>query len=233
VPEIRLAIDIRSWLAPDTRGIAFLEHKSRDARPKLLCSVKRTEGRVFDESYLAGLRDRNPDVENHLITCFSSPVRAKLRARLRSPELVEDAFQETFLRILSYFRSGKTLQNPGSLPGFVHGMCQNVAMELLRGYIRHEQIPEHHQGRRDDTADPQLQLVNEERKAMVRRLLDEMPERDRRVLKRIFLDEEDKDIICRELNVDRNHLRLLLFRARQRFRAAMGRKEAPSALARS
>jgi RNA polymerase sigma-70 factor (ECF subfamily) len=190
----------------------------------LLSSVNRTVTGLFDESYLAALRAQNTDVENHLISCFSTPIRIKLRARLRSPELVEDAFQETFLRIFSYFRAGKTLNNPASLPGFVHGMSHNIALEFLRAHTRQDQLPEHHQGPVDTSLDPQRQMVTEERKAMVRRLLKELPEKDGRLLQRVFLDEEDKDTVCREFRVDRGYLRMLLFRARQRFRIAVKRE---------
>ena len=99
----------------------------------LVCSVHRGETQpLFDENYLSALRDRDPDAENFLISHFSRPVQLKLRARLRSPELIQDACQETFLRVIRYFSSGKTLDNPASLPGFIHTVCHNVALELLR-----------------------------------------------------------------------------------------------------
>ena len=34
----------------------------------------------------------------------------------------------------------------------------------------------------------------------------------------LFFEERDKDEICRELNVDRNYLRVLLHRAKSKFR---------------
>src|SRR3954454_14688165 len=112
----------------------------------LLSSVNRTATGVFDESYLAALRAQNAEVENHLVACFATPVRIKLRSRLRSPDLVEDSFQETFLRVFSHFRAGKTLNSPSSLPGFVHGVCHNTALQLLRENTRQDQLPDNHQG---------------------------------------------------------------------------------------
>jgi RNA polymerase sigma-70 factor (ECF subfamily) len=56
---------------------------------------------------------------------------------------------------------------------------------------------------------------------MVSQVLSEMPEKDRILLRRVCLDEEDKDSVCREYQVDRNYLRVLLHRARNRFRAVM------------
>lgn len=198
----------------------------------LISSGLETARCVFDEKYLAALKARDPEVEKHLIAQFSTAVRVKLRARLRSPELIEDAYQETFLRVFAHFQAGKTLNSPASLPGFIHGMCHNVSLELLRGYTRHDQMPDYWQGPTDGSEGPQDQLVTEERKEMVRRLLGELAPRDSSLLKRIFLDEEDKDAVCRDMNIDRDYLRIVVFRARKRFRSVLERAEARSAAAR-
>jgi RNA polymerase sigma-70 factor (ECF subfamily) len=187
----------------------------------LLSSVHGTVNGLFDASYLQALRERNADVENHLVEWFTRPVLAKLRTRLRSPELVQDAFQETFLRTLAYFRAGKTLDNPGSLPGFVFSMCHNVSMEFLRAHTRHDQLPEDSPGPVDRAMDPERQMVTTERKATVRRLLETLSDKDRQLLRRVFLEEEDKDEVCSEFHVDRTYLRVLLYRARQKFKAAI------------
>jgi RNA polymerase sigma-70 factor (ECF subfamily) len=189
-------------------------------KPLVFSSHRRVAG-LFDETYLGALKERNADAQNQLVSCFSRAVLNKLRARLRSPELIQDAFQETFLRVLTYFGSGKTLDRPASLAGFVNATCQNVALELLRGHTRHDQFPENFPEPIADGLDPERQLVTEERKGMVRRLLNQLSEKDRQLLKRVFLDEEDKDAVCRELNVDRGYLRVLLYRARQSLRAVI------------
>jgi RNA polymerase sigma-70 factor (ECF subfamily) len=175
----------------------------------------------FNDEYLRALKERNPDAENDLIACFSRPVQLKLRGRLRSPDLAQDASQETFLRVFSYFRSGKTLENPASLPGFVHSVCNNVALEMLRAHTRHDQLPEHAPEPTDTSPGPEGALVTEERKDLVTRLLRELSTKDRQLLRRVFLDEEDKDLVCTEFHVDRGYLRVLLHRARLRCRAAI------------
>jgi RNA polymerase sigma-70 factor (ECF subfamily) len=196
---------------------------------RLLCSSARRVLCLFDEAYLGALRARDPHTEASLISHFSRPVQVKLRARLRSPELIQDAFQETFLRVLTYFRSGKTLDNPASLPGFVYVTCHNVALELLRGHTRHDQFPEQFREPIAAGLDPERQVVTEERKALVRRLLEELSEKDRKLIKRVFLDEEDKDAVCREFDVNRNYLRVLLHRARVRFKAVISHDSAKRA----
>ena len=186
----------------------------------------------FDANYLRALKDKNPDAEALLVSHFSGPIRSKLRARLRSPELVQDACQETFLRVFNYFRSGKTLDNPASLPGFVHSVCHNISLEFLRAHTRHDQIADNAPEPADTRLSPEARMVTEERKELVAKVLEEMVDKDRKLLRRMFLDEEDKDVVCREFNVDRAYLRVLVHRARIRFRnVASGRKFAGAASA--
>lgn len=176
---------------------------------------------VFDENYLRALRDRDQDAEDYLISRFFQPVKLKLRAQLRSPELVQDACQETFLRVLAYFQSGKTLNNPASLAGFIYTVAHNVGLEMLRAHTRQDQIPENAPEVSDQGLSPELQLVTEERRQLVGRVLNELSPRDQELLRRVLFDEEEKDLVCRELKVDRAYLRVLLHRARVRFKAAL------------
>jgi RNA polymerase sigma-70 factor, ECF subfamily len=176
---------------------------------------------LFDENYLRALHNRERESEDHLIAYFSKAIQMKLQMRLRSPALVQDARQETFLRVFAYFRSGKTLDNPSSLPGFVHAVCHNVALEFLRFHTRHDQLAENAPEPLDPADDPEGQMVSAERKEIVRKLLGELTVKDRELLRRVLLEEEDKDTICREYGVGRGYLRVLLHRARQRLKAAL------------
>ena len=45
-----------------------------------------------------------------------------------------------------------------------------------------------------------------------------LPERDQTVIRCLFFEGRNKDEVCRELNVDRTYLRVLLHRAKNRFR---------------
>jgi RNA polymerase sigma-70 factor, ECF subfamily len=178
-------------------------------------------GRLFDHAYLTALADHNQEVEAHLVNFFARPVWLKLRTRLRSPQLVEDARQETFLRVFTYFRAGKTLENPASLPGFVLSVCSNVSYEVLRAETRHPQIPEDQPDMPDLGMNPEQTLVTEERKQLVKRILLDLSEKDRALLRRVFLDEADKDDVCGEFGVGRNYLRVLVHRAKLRLKAAL------------
>jgi hypothetical protein len=51
-----------------------------------------------------------------------------------------------------------------------------------------------------------------------------LEERDRRLLREVYLKGRDKDEVCREFGVDPEYLRVLLHRVRQTFRAAYSRR---------
>jgi DNA-directed RNA polymerase specialized sigma24 family protein len=56
---------------------------------------------------------------------------------------------------------------------------------------------------------------------MVRNVLSQLPRRDQAILRSVFLEEMDKDDVCQRFGVRRNYLRVLLYRAKEKFRAAM------------
>jgi RNA polymerase sigma-70 factor (ECF subfamily) len=49
---------------------------------------------------------------------------------------------------------------------------------------------------------------------------------DRFLIRAIFLDERDKDAVCREQGVGRDYLRVLLHRAKKRFRQLLAEAQA-------
>jgi RNA polymerase sigma-70 factor (ECF subfamily) len=54
---------------------------------------------------------------------------------------------------------------------------------------------------------------------VVRQILNELTERDRRLLQAVLLEERDKDEVCAEFGISREYLRVLLHRAKQSFKS--------------
>jgi DNA-directed RNA polymerase specialized sigma24 family protein len=52
----------------------------------------------------------------------------------------------------------------------------------------------------------------------VENVLQELPEKDRELLRMFFLEERDKAEICKRFQVSEDYLRVLLYRAKSRFR---------------
>lgn len=175
---------------------------------------------TFDASYLARLRACDAATEQHFVSHFTNVIRLSLRYRLRSWELIEDIRQETFLRVLNFLRSDRSLDRPERLGAFVHSVCINVMMELLRASTRHPPISDDAQNVPDTRVSPEGSAVTRERTELVRTVLNDLGDKDRKILRAVFLEEVDKSEICERFKVDRDYLRVLVHRAKIRFREA-------------
>ena len=160
----------------------------------------------------------DPETERHFTKYFGDLLSLKLRSRLRSPALVEDAKQETFLRVLTTLKQKKGLASAESLGAFVNGVCNNVLFELYRSEGRAAQMEEDVEISDEGRNGIETTLMASEQSARVRQALAALPEKERDLIRWLFFEERDKDEICRELNVDRNYLRVLLHRAKARFK---------------
>lgn len=174
----------------------------------------------FDNDYLNRLRQGDAETERHFVHHFSNAIRLSLRYRLRSWQLIDDIRQETFLRVLNFLRSDKSMDHPERLGAYVHSVSINVMMELLRASTRHPAMPEDAHQMVDSSMNPEGEIVTRERKDLVRTILAELPAKDRGILRAVFLEEGDKADVCRRFDVNRDYLRVLVHRAKIRFRAA-------------
>ena len=175
---------------------------------------------AFDSKYVELLISGDPETERHFVAYFSELIRIKLRSRLRSPQLVEEVRQETFLRVFNTLRRKDGLQRPESLGAFVNMVCNNVMMESIRSESRTHPYPSDGFDPVDSRMDVEGDLVTEERKHMVKKVLDGLPQKQRDLLYLIFIEEKDKDEVCRLMNVDREYLRVLVHRAKDCFRSS-------------
>jgi RNA polymerase sigma-70 factor (ECF subfamily) len=175
---------------------------------------------AFDAGYLEALRAGEPRIEEHFVCYFTELLQLKLRSRLRSPQAIEDVRQETFARVLATVRKKDGLRQPERLGPFVNTVCNNVLLEYYRQSSRSDSL--------DEDGAPELParggsvldaVASKQTEAQVRDVLNGLPEHDRSLLKAVFLDERDRDDVCREFGVDRDYLRVLLHRAKHVFKA--------------
>jgi RNA polymerase sigma-70 factor, ECF subfamily len=180
---------------------------------------------TFDASYVNKLRAGDAPTEQHFVNYFSELILLKLRPRLRRPEQIEDVKQETFSRALSLIRSEGGIRHAERLGPLVNSICNNVLMEQYRVSGRVEALPDEVAERLVETRPNALnQVIADDTRRVVRRVLDDLSERDRGLLRAVFLEERDKDEVCTELGVDRDYLRVLLHRAKGSFREVYSKK---------
>ena len=116
-------------------------------------------------------------------------------------------------------RKGSVLRQPEKLGAFVNTVCNNVLFEHYRASSRSDSLDDEGQPELPATGMDALGLVTAQQlKTKIREILVDMPPRDRDLLKAVFLDERDRDEVCREFAVDREYLRVLLFRAKNEFK---------------
>lgn len=180
----------------------------------------------FDASYCQRLRDGDAETGKHFVLYFGPLLLAKLRRRVRSMPLAEEIRQETFLRTFRALRSDGCLRHPEQLGAFVHGICNNTMRELLRWDARTQPLAEDADHQPGDLPNPENECITGERKRMVRATLEQLTARDQKILRALFFEERNKEDVCRELEVDRSHLRVLLHRAKAHFREIFVAKDA-------
>jgi RNA polymerase sigma-70 factor (ECF subfamily) len=175
---------------------------------------------AFDKVYLENLKSGDFRTQEHFVSYFSELIRLKLSRRMHSPSEVEDARQETFVRVFAAIRKEAGIREPERLGAFVNSVCNNVLLEYYRSGSQEGVIgDEEAEASIPDTALSAVDVIaNRETQRQVHEVLEELEEKDRRLIQEIFFDERDKDDICRDFGVDREYLRVLLHRAKKSFK---------------
>ncbi len=155
---------------------------------------------------------------------FSAEDLEQLRARLRykvrhevgfyCPD-VDDIVQETLARVLVATREEK-INNPAAVGAFLNGVCRNVILEYRRRNMRDEPMPE-------VVPEPPSKGIAEselfELRQAIAQGLDQLSDRDRRVLRAFYLEEKPRGEILKETGLTEENFRVVLCRAKERFRA--------------
>jgi RNA polymerase sigma-70 factor (ECF subfamily) len=173
----------------------------------------------FNAGYVESLCAGDQLVQEHFVGYFTELLHLKLRTRLQSQQAIEDISQETFARVLSALRKDGCLREPERLGAFVNTVCNHVLFEHYRSAGRSESLDV--EGRPElaaKGADALEIAAAGQIKDKVREILLDLDPHDRSLLQAVFIDERDRDQVCREFNVDRDYLRVLLHRAKQEFK---------------
>lgn len=181
-------------------------------------TAERTEAEIAAE-LVERIRAGDQEAESVLVERYSRGLLFMLRRKTGDPDLAMDLHQDTFQVVLLRLRASG-LEEPGRLAGFIHSTARNIFIGDYRKTSRRktdsglDNAPE---ASRDPS---QLKrLLRQEEAEVVRLLIDELKsKRDRQLLRRFYIAEEDKDQICADLQLDHLHFNRVVFRARQRFK---------------
>lgn len=228
-----------AWTLPSLASLALpLTRRFNDsAEAKRIGSVQRNASAVADVVASQGPSGRRPpvdlsaaaalcdapalgsqaDLERLIVTEYAG-LRLLLQRRTRDPDLAADLLNEAICISWEKWRAGQ-IAHPAQIAGYVY----QVAMNLLRNWRRSA-------GERSDRrADPrtldtlagaaQEDALEESLTSKVLRIVDGItPARDRAVIVRFYLEEEDRQSICADLGLTGEQFTKILHRARRRLR---------------
>lgn len=223
---------------PGRRGMMYLVHggaETRQAGPLgpgggMVGVDSIPAGSEPDEAAIAAglvrrIAARDASAEGELVERYGRGVLYLLRHLGATPDLADDLQQETFRIVIERLRQGG-LDDPTGLAPFLRGTARNLLIAERRKTARRRTWGD--TGELAEVVAPapsQLQTVLlDEEAEIVRKLIAELPnDRDRQLLLRFYVAEEDKGKICADLGLDSLHFNRVLFRARQRFKELLER----------
>jgi RNA polymerase sigma-70 factor, ECF subfamily len=158
--------------------------------------------------------------EDEMVRRYSRGVSVLLGRAAGDRAAVEDLYQETFRVCLDKIRRGE-LREPEKLSGFICSVARNLMLHHFRQASRTGQRAAGEAGESlpDPSPSPLTLLLKKEKARLVRQVLGEMnSSRDRELLYRFYVAEEDKERICADLGLSSLHFNRVLYRARERYK---------------
>jgi len=165
--------------------------------------------------------------EREMIERYGRGLLYLLRRRSSDPELAKDLRQETYVIAIEKLRASP-IEDPARLGAYLRGIAVHLVSAEQRKRRRRATSPDLDaiEVASDGRPGPGDTLSRAQIAATVRALLDELPvDRDREVLIRLYLMDQDRDRICDALGIDASHFNRVLFRAKQRFKALLMQAE--------
>jgi len=199
--------------------------------------VNDAEQRADEERRIAGdlvarIAAGDRTAEDALVRRYRAGLVFVLSRHLRDPSGAEDLAQEALTIVLLRLRE-RGLEDPVRLAGFLHRTATNLVRNEVRKAVRRRtDLDELIELAPDSVAGPQGLLAREQTRDLARRLLDELDNpRDREILHRYYVLDEDKAAICDDLALSSLHFNRVLYRARCRFRELLEGRLPPDELA--
>jgi RNA polymerase sigma-70 factor (ECF subfamily) len=175
-----------------------------------------------DLDFIARIAAGDRAAETEFVRRYQRGVQVLVRRHCRPGDpIVEDIAQDVLARVLERLRAG-AIRDAASLPAYVQTTVVYATSAEYRSRRPTESVDAIAQLPAADS--PVNSLTSAQLRQTLTALLAELPlARDRELLTRFYLDDEDKDNVCRDLGIDSAHFRRVAFRARERFRELLDR----------
>lgn len=158
--------------------------------------------------------------EEELVRRYQRGLVYLIRHRTRDSELALDIAQEALTIAIEKLRQGP-IEQAERLGAYLRGTAINLVSAQARKSVRRATTADSDAVElvADEAAGPFDRVSSEQAQRLVRTLLGELRvQRDREILVRAYLRDEDKSTTCEALGIDSAHYNRVLFRAKARFK---------------
>jgi len=157
--------------------------------------------------------------EADFIEAYSSDLMSMLLSKTQDPDIASDCCQKTLLITLKKMRAGG-IRKPKSIRSFLRRTASNVVITHHRTENRYKnlgdkvcQLP--YQAESLATLEIDAKII----RCLLQKILNQLSiPRDRQILQRFYLYEENKSSICLDFGIKSEHFDRVLYRAKQRVR---------------
>jgi RNA polymerase sigma factor (sigma-70 family) len=171
---------------------------------------------AFDAEYIRKLKAGDNATAEHFVGYFGQLVKL-MAGRHWYPDQVEDIRQEVFVRTLRALKE-QTIRRPEAFGAMVTQITRNVMYEYGRKESRHIPVDAEWDRIPDSRSSAEIDILAEQRAALVRDAIAALPEKDRALLEAAYFDDRAYETISAQFGVDTPYVRVLLHRARGKFR---------------
>jgi RNA polymerase sigma-70 factor (ECF subfamily) len=182
---------------------------------------------VRSRALVARITANDRSAEQELWHTYARGLRFIVYKRVEDHHACDDILQEAFRIAIVQLRAGR-LENPDVLAAFLRGIALNVISSAQRGAVRENPTDPADIAELaidDDQSSPLETVVRAETIGFVRTLISELNvARDRALLWKYYVLDQDKASICEQLSLDPNHFDRVLHRAKERLKALAGNK---------
>ena len=149
------------------------------------------------------------------------------RRLLNSPPLAEDATQEAFMRA---YRSFDKYDTDQPFWQWIASIANNYCIDLLRQRSRMQQLFGDEEAELELIEAPEAQMlsvvIGQEDADAVNAAIERLPDKYRVPLVLAYFHESSYEAIAEDLSISRNHVGVLLLRAKQQLRSFLSASEA-------
>jgi RNA polymerase sigma-70 factor (ECF subfamily) len=166
-------------------------------------------------------QDRRQEL-SRLAVLHHGPLFGYCRRRLGTDSEADDALQETFMRAYKYFGSYDPSRDARK---WLFGIAHNVCVEIARSRARHTTVADMPDvdGGRSATDVAIERIAQQENMELVRRELEKMPDRARRILELRFFGQMTSAEIAELENMNETAVRVTVHRALEGLRAKLAK----------